>query len=209
MAKATSRPSELRRRLQSWRKGLSHDERQAFSRAIDARLLSGFLAHPEWTEPRQGQPVIWGGYCPLPWEWDLSGVYPFLKQRGVLLAFPRTIFDTHQISWHLADPAEVDHWGNHFRFSSLKEPHSHLPRVDPSHLYGVIVPGVAFSIQGERMGTGGGFYDRFFSDHPQIVRVAVAAEAQVFSELSGQRPDEPRMHWLFSDQRELKFAQPG
>jgi hypothetical protein len=31
------------------------------------------------------------------------------------------------------------------------------------------------------------------------LRVAVAAQQQVFSELPGQRPDEPRMHQLITD----------
>lgn len=45
----------------------------------------------------------------------------------------------------------------------------------------LVVPGLAFSLQGDRLGYGGGFYDVWIAQHrsPQMVSVALALEWQV------------------------------
>ena len=43
------------------------------------------------------------------------------------------------------------------------EPIKHLAAISPAHLDIVITPLIAFDVQGHRLGTGGGFYDKTFS----------------------------------------------
>ena len=185
----SSAAEQLRTRVQQWRKSLDPVHHQATSHALDLRLLSWFQTLPPQT--------LWATYRPLSWEWQLPRTHEWFARQGGRWAFPR--IDGVDLRWHLADLSDPSGWESSSSYKSLLEPRPTLPEVDPAALQGVIVPGVAFSFKGERMGAGGGFYDRFLSRHPQILRVAVAAQQQVFSELPGQRPDEPRMHQLITD----------
>ncbi len=55
----------------------------------------------------------------------------------------------------------------------------------------LFVPGCAFDITGGRMGYGGGFYDRFLEKHPDILRVALAYEAQLVEKVPREIHDKP------------------
>lgn len=43
----------------------------------------------------------------------------------------------------------------------------------------VLVPGVAFSKNGGRIGYGGGYYDRYLKEHPRLVPIGVCFESQL------------------------------
>ena len=51
----------------------------------------------------------------------------------------------------------------------------------------MVMPGVAFDVNCNRVGYGGGFYDRFLEKHPEVCRVAVGFSFQILSEV----PTEP------------------
>ena len=53
----------------------------------------------------------------------------------------------------------------------------------------MVMPGVAFDVNCNRVGYGGGFYDRFLEKHPYITRVAVAFEFQMMSEVPVEPTD--------------------
>ena len=52
----------------------------------------------------------------------------------------------------------------------------------PKHTL-LFVPGCAFDEKGGRMGYGGGFYDRFTEQYPDVLRVALAYEEQLVPEV--------------------------
>jgi 5-formyltetrahydrofolate cyclo-ligase len=87
--------------------------------------------------------------------------------------------------WHLASMDEliVGKW------SILEPPRDRWgdPRkeVDPRELDLVMVPGVAFTRDGARMGNGQGYYDRLLDQvRPDAPLIALAYECQLFPELA-------------------------
>ncbi|NNE11608.1 MAG: 5-formyltetrahydrofolate cyclo-ligase [Ilumatobacter sp.] len=66
------------------------------------------------------------------------------------------------------------------------------PPPDPSELDIVIVPGTAFTAAGDRLGQGGGWYDRFLSElRPDCVTIGVAFAPQIVDELPVEPHDIP------------------
>lgn len=55
----------------------------------------------------------------------------------------------------------------------------------------VIVPGIAFDREGNRIGYGGGYYDRFFQQEPHHRRIAVAYDFQIFDKIPSEAHDKP------------------
>lgn len=53
----------------------------------------------------------------------------------------------------------------------------------------MILPGVAFDEKRHRVGYGGGFYDRYLEQHPNMKKIAFAFEFQVFSEVPSETFD--------------------
>jgi 5-formyltetrahydrofolate cyclo-ligase len=53
----------------------------------------------------------------------------------------------------------------------------------------VLVPGLAFDVQGGRLGRGKGFYDRWFADHPQVATLGVAFDLQIIGQLATELHD--------------------
>lgn len=55
----------------------------------------------------------------------------------------------------------------------------------------VIVPGIAFDKLGNRLGYGGGYYDRFFEQEPSHPRIAIAYGFQIFDHVPTEPHDKP------------------
>lgn len=57
----------------------------------------------------------------------------------------------------------------------------------------MIMPGVAFDLERNRIGYGGGYYDKFLEEHPNCGKIALAYDFQIFDQLTkephDQRPD--------------------
>lgn len=63
----------------------------------------------------------------------------------------------------------------------------------------IIVPGVAFDRKGNRIGYGGGFYDRFLPRCPQAVWIGLAYQAQIISDTLPQPWDAPLQRIVTED----------
>lgn len=76
--------------------------------------------------------------------------------------------------------------------------------VEPSELDFVIVPGVSFDDKGNRLGYGGGFYDRFLRQtRPDTVFAALAFELQIRDNVYPEAHDYP-VHYVITEDRTIK-----
>ena len=78
-----------------------------------------------------------------------------------------------------------------------------LRPVDPEEIDLLIVPGVAFDLQGNRLGYGGGYYDRFFERlRPGVPLVALAFDLQIVDAVPVD-PWDQRMDWVVTEERAI------
>lgn len=74
----------------------------------------------------------------------------------------------------------------------IREPRDCARRVDPGEIDLVIVPGIAFDRNGNRLGRGAGYYDRFLSTIKGKVRiVALAYSFQIVERVPSSNSDVP------------------
>ncbi|TEB15025.1 putative 5-formyltetrahydrofolate cyclo-ligase [Pelotomaculum sp. FP] len=82
---------------------------------------------------------------------------------------------------------------------------SSLRLCNPALIDLVIVPGVAFDLEGNRLGYGGGFYDRFLLlIKPEAVSVGLSFELQVLTRLE-RRPHDVPVNYLLTEDRVIEI----
>ena len=153
------------------RRALTPEDRTASSEIICAKLAA-FNFHP---------PIA--VYLASPQEIDLS---PFIRKMltmGVKLVVPRWNGETYE----LAVLKGLD--GAHLRKGpmGILEP-AEAEIVSPKGAEVWLVPGLAFTRNGKRLGYGGGWYDRLLADAPKdFLKLGIAHAFQVVDDL----PSEP------------------
>ena len=123
-------------------------------------------------------------------EIDTKPMLQTLLETGKLLGLPRVEGRLADGNMRLLQIFKLDDLiaGNF----GLLEPPATAPVLLPASIELIIVPGTAFDRKGNRLGAGGGFYDRFFSQHkfaPQCVTVALAFDYQVVDAVPVQPHD--------------------
>ncbi len=76
--------------------------------------------------------------------------------------------------------------------------------ASPEELDLIIVPGVAFGIDGTRLGRGGGYYDRFLNKAKNAAKVALCREAAL-EETVPVEPHDEKVDFIVSERRVIKI----
>jgi len=105
---------------------------------------------------------------------------------GKTVAVPRVNLSTSEMDAcvieDLSSSLEPGYYG-------ILEPLKNCDILDYHSLELVITPGLAFTLLGERIGYGGGFYDRFLERHGQAVSCALTYDRFILEELPVKEHD--------------------
>jgi 5-formyltetrahydrofolate cyclo-ligase len=199
----------IRAEILARRRALDSRTLQQVSEEVIRRFLAGSAIAPEeW----QGRCVAL--YRSLAGELDLRILEKTLLGWGARLCFPRVIDSRAaqmEFAWgappqglHVGEDPSVK-WpqGAH----GIVEPPSHHAAADPRELDMIFVPGVAFGLQGERIGMGAGYYDRYLPQAPQALRIALAFDFQLLPKIE-QKPWDQAVHWIWTEQRDVRLKFP-
>jgi len=164
---------EIRREMRARRKALPAAERVDASAVICAKLARLEI----------GSPVA--VYLASPDEIDIRAYIERLLRYGCKVVAPRWNGETYE----LAVLKGLD--ARHLRRGpmGIMEPVD-AEIVPAKEVYGWIVPGLAFTRDGRRLGYGGGWYDRLLADAPKgAVKLGVAHSFQIVDDLPAEPHD--------------------
>lgn len=69
----------------------------------------------------------------------------------------------------------------------------------------MILPGLAFDVSGNRIGYGGGFYDRYLTGYPDCVKMGIAYDFQYVGQIPAEENDIP-VDYIVTDRRAVSIA---
>jgi 5-formyltetrahydrofolate cyclo-ligase len=165
--------ADLRKSIGERLRTLPTETRHTTSQAICASLV----ALPEF---QAADTVLL--FAPLPPEPEVELLWELPESHGKRFVYPR-IVGAELGLYEIRSPLElkVSRWG-------LREPPHDPDRwVAPTEIDFVVVPGVAFTRNGERLGRGGGYYDRLLTATTRAFKTGVCFDFQVLPQL----PSEP------------------
>lgn len=168
---------ELRKSIIARRDAVSAFERTLMSAAITGKLvlLDAY---------REAQLVL--AYMNFGSEFVSEGFARRVLEDGKVLVLPKLKADRSGLNLHVVndtDDLEVGVWG-------IREPRDGDLIEDFALIDFILVPGVAFTPRGERLGYGGGFYDRLLvKKRKDAASIAAAFSFQVVEEVPIEEND--------------------
>ena len=192
MEEAMQTKDAVRRQMRARRKALTPEERGRAAQVVCAKLR-GDSAIAEAIDPFDGGGAI-AAYLASPDEIDLSDfILELLKCKATVVA-PRWNGETYELAkvkglsdadlrrgpMNILEPAEAD-------------------IVKPAEVEVWIVPGLAFTKDGKRLGYGGGWYDRLLASASKWSnKIGVAHEFQIVDDLPYE-PHDIKMDGVVTD----------
>ena len=124
------------------------------------------------------------GYLPYNQEVRTVAMLEQAIRDGKRVAVPKCYGDEMRFIW-MDDLSQVEKG-----YCGIPEPIQDAPVADdPDAL--VLMPGLAFTAQGQRIGYGGGFYDKFLAKEPNHPTLALCYSFQMVDEIPVEEFDKP------------------
>ena len=174
----------LRKQMTSKRSELEKNERDKLSREIVKKLLS-------YEVYKNSKTVM--AYASMPEEIQLQELFEDALSSKKILAVP-FIVGRGNMRAVLLPSLDVLEKGD---FGILTVRQENRKFVDAKEIDCVIVPGAAFDIRGNRLGLGGGYYDRFLKKI-SAKKIALAFDFQITKNLPIESHDVP-VDFIFTE----------
>ena len=142
--------TELRRLLKEKRKGLSVEQKTAMDKAI-----VDHIAHSQ--EFKDASVLLL--YAPMEGEINLLPLARLAREAGKPIAFPKCDVETNTMEFYILTPDARLCAGAY----GIAEPPSDAPLCVPDEKALCILPALTFDPQGNRLGYGKGYYDRYLA----------------------------------------------
>ena len=149
-ARVREEKKRMRKQIRSARKALDPAQRRAWDASIEQQVLAR-------AEYRNADTVFcfvsYGG------EPETRGILEDVLKQGKKLAVPRCMENgvMEAVLLERPDDLEAGMYG-------IMEPRAGLPTVSFEEIDFAVVPALAYTPDGERLGQGGGYYDRFMAE---------------------------------------------
>lgn len=175
--KNMERKQQIRAGLKEKRNFIPREQREEFSGRICEELRAFIKAE---------KPKAVYFYYPLGSEVNLLPLAEELlteeaSAKDRIIAFPRTCGDTMEF-YPVASLADFTEGAFH-----IMEPAGDVFLTEEEPL--VLVPGLGFDRQGNRMGYGKGFYDRYFARFPSCRKMGAAFDVQIVEQIPAEKHD--------------------
>ena len=166
---------ELRRQIRDLKRQMSEEEIVNASEKLEVMFIS--------TEQYRNAKTIYG-YLPYNQEVRTTSILARALQDGKRVAVPK-LYGPEMKFIYLTDLSQVEKSDK-----GIPEPvFDELVGDDPTAL--VLMPGLAFTKNGDRMGYGGGYYDKFLAVEPDHPTVALCFDFQIVDEIPTDDYDVP------------------
>ena len=143
----------------------------------DERILSRLL---ELLEDEDAEWIY--GYMSLSWEPGTEAILKTLLEKGRRVALPRVTAkpDAHESYMEFYEITSLDQLTE--GAYHIMEPGAQCRKAEIRDAF-MLVPGMAFTGNGKRLGKGGGYYDKFLALEPRHKTAALAYGFQIMEDL--------------------------
>ena len=169
--------AEIRREMKARRKALAAMEKSAADAAVCEKLKARSDIYV------MVDPFDYGSalavYLASPYEINIDPYIEYVLHMGVEVVAPRWNGETYEF----AKLKGLDEKDLRRGPMGIREPVD-ADIVEPKNVYAWIIPGLAFTRGGKRLGYGGGWYDRFLASAQKgAVKIGVAHPFQIVDDL--------------------------
>ena len=185
----------LRKEMRAKRSSMSKEERDMASHNIVSRLIESSIY-------QESNTIM--AYASMPEEIQLNELFDHAFKHDKILAIPLIIGRGTMRPVFL--PTMEDLEVGDFGIMTVRQDKRQF--VEFSDIDCIIVPGAAFDRSSNRLGLGGGYYDRFLKNVPSAKRVALAFDYQLLDAVPAE-PHDAKVDVIITESETLNFDRNG